>query len=242
MRLGQAIAALLSPERAQGLYRRRFGLGAPGADHVLLADSSLLSQGYRHFFPSLQALQLDVAPGGASVRTRLRVAGKTLPAVSPARRCGRACRMARPPAPGSRPTGTPRPRCSTPPPTQAARRRQRAGRGEGAVRPGLGDAALEAAGRCQGRVGQAGGQPGRPRGRVLVRALADAHAAAGGAPARRRADGRGRSRPGPARAVADGRCRAGAGRRQGRGRRAPLAAGRVPGTPTSARTRTEATG
>ncbi len=79
----KTIAALLSPRAAdQGLYRRRFGLGAPGADHVLLADSSLLSLGYRDFFPGVQALQLDVAPGGALLRTQLRVAGgQTLPAV-----------------------------------------------------------------------------------------------------------------------------------------------------------------
>ena len=81
----KTIAALLSPDaKAQGVYRQHFGLDAPGADHVLLADSNLLSQGYRQFFPGLQALQLDVAPGGASVRTRLRVAGKTLPTVSAA--------------------------------------------------------------------------------------------------------------------------------------------------------------
>jgi uncharacterized protein YfaA (DUF2138 family) len=79
----KAIGALLSPNAAeQALYRRHFGLGAPGNDHVLVADSSLLSFGYRHFFPGLQALQLDVAPGGATVRTQLRVAGdKTLPSV-----------------------------------------------------------------------------------------------------------------------------------------------------------------
>ena len=79
----KTVAALLSPRAAdRGLYRRHFGLGAPGADHVLLADSSLLSLGYRDFFPGLQALQLDVAPGGATVRTQLRVAGdRTLPAL-----------------------------------------------------------------------------------------------------------------------------------------------------------------
>ena len=77
----KTVAALLSAKPAdQGLYRRHFGLGAPGADHVLLADSSLLAFGYRHFFPGLQAVQLDVAPGGATVRTQLRVAdARTLP-------------------------------------------------------------------------------------------------------------------------------------------------------------------
>lgn len=79
----KTVAALLSPRAAdQGLYRRHFGLGAPGTDHVLLADSSLLSLGYRDFFPGLQALQVDVAPGGATLRTQLRVAGdRTLPAL-----------------------------------------------------------------------------------------------------------------------------------------------------------------
>ncbi len=77
----KTVAALLSAKPAdQALYRRHFGLGAPGTDHVLLADSSLLAFGYRHFFPGLQAVQLDVAPGGASVRTQMRVSdAKTLP-------------------------------------------------------------------------------------------------------------------------------------------------------------------
>jgi uncharacterized protein YfaA (DUF2138 family) len=79
----KTVAALLSSKPAdQGLYRRRFGLGVPGADHVLLADSSLLAFGYRHFFPGLQAVQFDIAPGGATVRTQLRVAdAKALPTV-----------------------------------------------------------------------------------------------------------------------------------------------------------------
>jgi uncharacterized protein YfaA (DUF2138 family) len=70
----KTIAALLSgDENDQAVYRRHFGLEAPGSDHVLVADSSLLSFGYRHFFPGLRAVRIDVAPGGANVRTQLRV-------------------------------------------------------------------------------------------------------------------------------------------------------------------------
>jgi len=77
----RVVAGLLSGEHAdQDVYRARFGLGAPGADHVVVADSSLLSFGYRHFFPGLRALRLDVAPGGGPLRTQLRVAdAKVLP-------------------------------------------------------------------------------------------------------------------------------------------------------------------
>lgn len=80
----KTIAALLAPDaKQQGVYRAHFGLGAPGADHVLLADSSLLAFGYRHFFPGLRALQVDVSPGGASARTQLRVAdAHALPTVA----------------------------------------------------------------------------------------------------------------------------------------------------------------
>jgi uncharacterized protein YfaA (DUF2138 family) len=75
------VAALLSgDEKDQGVLRRHFGLEAPSQQHVLVADSSLLSFGYRHFFPGLRALRLDVAPGGAALKTQLRVADGTLPA------------------------------------------------------------------------------------------------------------------------------------------------------------------
>ena len=79
----KTVAALLSSDaKQQGVYRQHFGLGAPDGNHVLLADSSLLAFGYRHFFPGLRALQLDVSPGGASARTQLRVAdARTLPDV-----------------------------------------------------------------------------------------------------------------------------------------------------------------
>ncbi len=72
----ERVAQLLSSDRAaQGAYRQAFGLGDPGADHVIVADSRLLSFHYGHFFPGMKALQLDVAPGGGTLRTRLRVAG-----------------------------------------------------------------------------------------------------------------------------------------------------------------------
>ncbi len=76
----KTIAALLSGDaKDQDLYRRRFGLGAAGTDHVLVADSSLLSFGYRHFFPGLRAVQVDVASGGGALRTQLRVDTQALP-------------------------------------------------------------------------------------------------------------------------------------------------------------------
>ena len=77
----KTIAKLLSGDTEdQALYRRFFGIGAPGSEHVLVADSKLLSFGYRHFFPGLRALQLDVPPGGGALRTQLRVAdAKALP-------------------------------------------------------------------------------------------------------------------------------------------------------------------
>ena len=54
----KVVAALLSgDEKDQAVLRQRFGLPAPGREHVLVADSSLLSFGYRHFFPGLRALR-----------------------------------------------------------------------------------------------------------------------------------------------------------------------------------------
>jgi uncharacterized protein YfaA (DUF2138 family) len=75
------VTSLLSGEAAdQALYRRHFGLTEHGSDHVLVADSSLLSFGYRHFFPGLRALQLDVPQGGGELRMQLRIGDSgTLP-------------------------------------------------------------------------------------------------------------------------------------------------------------------
>ncbi len=67
---------LSGDEAAQGLWRRHFGLsGAPGADHVLVAGGPMLSFGYQHFFPSLQALRVDVARGGEKLQSFVRRAG-----------------------------------------------------------------------------------------------------------------------------------------------------------------------
>jgi uncharacterized protein YfaA (DUF2138 family) len=77
----ERVAAMLSGDKAtQAVYRQSFGLGEPGADHVIVADSSLLSFGWRHFFPGLRALRVDVSPRGETLRTQVRVAdAKTLP-------------------------------------------------------------------------------------------------------------------------------------------------------------------
>lgn len=70
----QVLDNLLSAdEGAQGLWRKHFGLGAPAAQgHTLVAGGSMLSFGYQHFFPSLQALRVDVAPGGRGLKSWVR--------------------------------------------------------------------------------------------------------------------------------------------------------------------------
>ncbi len=74
-RSAKVVAQLLSGDAGeQGAYRRALGLGAPGTWHQLVAHARLLSFGYQHFFSGLQALRLDIAPGGGAVQTRLRVA------------------------------------------------------------------------------------------------------------------------------------------------------------------------
>ncbi|HSW08589.1 DUF2138 family protein [Aquabacterium sp.] len=69
----QVLESLLSgDDGAQALWRQHFGLGAPGAGHTLVAGGTLLSFGYQHFFPSLQALRVDLAPGGRNLRSFVR--------------------------------------------------------------------------------------------------------------------------------------------------------------------------
>ncbi|MES2186261.1 MAG: DUF2138 family protein [Pseudomonadota bacterium] len=85
----EVVAGLLSGDRGkQSAWRRGFGLGEANAEAVagqggstIVADARLLSFGYQHFFPGIQALRFDVAANGASLRTALRVkGGGTLPA------------------------------------------------------------------------------------------------------------------------------------------------------------------
>jgi uncharacterized protein YfaA (DUF2138 family) len=67
------LAGLLSGDEGdQGLWRRHFGLPAPGTGHTLVAGGPLLALGYHRFMPALQALRVDVAPGGASLRSFVR--------------------------------------------------------------------------------------------------------------------------------------------------------------------------
>jgi uncharacterized protein YfaA (DUF2138 family) len=82
----EVVADLLSDAAAkQGVYRRAFGLGAPGPDHTLVADARLFTWGYQHFFPGLQALRLDVGDAGRSLNAHLRVQGPVLGATPAAR-------------------------------------------------------------------------------------------------------------------------------------------------------------
>jgi uncharacterized protein YfaA (DUF2138 family) len=85
----EVVAGLLSGDaRSQSAWRRGFGLGeqaagATGATggSAIVADARLLSFGYQHFFPGVQAVRFDVAPNGATLRTSVRVkASGTLPA------------------------------------------------------------------------------------------------------------------------------------------------------------------
>ncbi len=83
----EVVAHLLSGEaKEQSVFRRHFGLGEPGTGHTVVADVRMLSFGYQHFFPGLKAMRFDLAPGGATLQTQLRVEGAgSLPA-SPADR------------------------------------------------------------------------------------------------------------------------------------------------------------
>jgi uncharacterized protein YfaA (DUF2138 family) len=65
------LGGLLSGDaRDQSVWRRHFGLAeAPGAAHTLVAGGELLSLGYQQFFPALQALRVDVTPGGTALNT-----------------------------------------------------------------------------------------------------------------------------------------------------------------------------
>ncbi len=80
------MAKLLSGNSAdQALLAGTFGLGADRGDHTLVGDARWLSQGYQHFFPGLQAVRVDVAPGGTNLRTALRTsAAAALPGPSQA--------------------------------------------------------------------------------------------------------------------------------------------------------------
>lgn len=68
------VAGLLSGDaQQQSAYRRGLGLGEPGPGHTIVLDVRMLSFGYQHFFPGLKSLRFDLAAGGASIETRLRV-------------------------------------------------------------------------------------------------------------------------------------------------------------------------
>jgi uncharacterized protein YfaA (DUF2138 family) len=87
-RARDVVEALLSPgATSNSPYRRSLGLGAMaalGSGHQIVADGRLLSFGYQHFFPGLQALRFDLGAGGASLHTRLRVAqADALPQAGP---------------------------------------------------------------------------------------------------------------------------------------------------------------
>ncbi|WP_454907090.1 DUF2138 family protein [Variovorax gossypii] len=80
----EVVEGLLSGDaRAQSAWRRGFGLGEQDAagNSAIVADARLLSFGYQHFFPGVQAVRFDVAQNGATLRTAVRVkTAGTLPA------------------------------------------------------------------------------------------------------------------------------------------------------------------
>jgi uncharacterized protein YfaA (DUF2138 family) len=67
--------------KAASAWRRGFGLGPAEGGHTIVADARLLSFGYQHFFPGVLALRIDLAAGGATLATALRVkSANSLPA------------------------------------------------------------------------------------------------------------------------------------------------------------------
>jgi uncharacterized protein YfaA (DUF2138 family) len=69
----QVVAELLSGDSAeQSPWRRHFKVPATTAGHTLVAGSGLLAFGWQHFFPSLEALRVDLPLGGATLSTALR--------------------------------------------------------------------------------------------------------------------------------------------------------------------------
>lgn len=80
----EVVEGLLSGDaRAQSAWRRGFGLAEQdgAGNSAIVADARLLSFGYQHFFPGVQAVRFDVAQNGATLRTAVRVkAAGTLPA------------------------------------------------------------------------------------------------------------------------------------------------------------------
>lgn len=68
----------------QGVWRRHFGLPAePAPQHQLVAGGPMLSFGYQWFFPSLQALRIEVKPGGQSLHSFMRRTGAVTPGAAP---------------------------------------------------------------------------------------------------------------------------------------------------------------
>jgi uncharacterized protein YfaA (DUF2138 family) len=80
----EVVEGLLSGDaRAQSAWRRGFGLAEQDAagNSSIVADARLLSFGYQHFFPGVQAVRFDVAQNGATLHTAVRVKNAgTLPA------------------------------------------------------------------------------------------------------------------------------------------------------------------
>lgn len=73
-RAAQVLGRLLSGDAAdQALWRRHFGVAPPAArGHTLVAGGTLLALGYAHFLPTLPALRVDVAAGGAALHSFVR--------------------------------------------------------------------------------------------------------------------------------------------------------------------------
>lgn len=77
----KVLADLLSGERSQqALFARGQGLApeeaTPASGHVLVADARWWSLGYGSFFPGLKAVRVQLASGGKTLDTALRVDGE----------------------------------------------------------------------------------------------------------------------------------------------------------------------
>ena len=71
----KVVEALLADDAdANAVYRRHFALPEHSSAHQIVADARFLSFGYQHFFPGLRTVRVELGPGGATLKTALRVA------------------------------------------------------------------------------------------------------------------------------------------------------------------------
>lgn len=69
----QVLAELLSGDGAeQSPWRHHFKVAIPTGGHTLVAGSALMAFGWQYFFPSIEAMRVDLPAGGGTLRTALR--------------------------------------------------------------------------------------------------------------------------------------------------------------------------